>query len=497
MMQQPATVNSTLSWPAPPSMTLSDFYELFKKIQGEGQTKDAKTQTLNVACVFSPPAEGNQDVLQIQEDLPQEKADNQKEPEKKKAALKAIIADYNKGYGVNFDIYNFDGYYRDIQARIKDQQYPNKDLAHAEKIDIVIVVDMLLTGFDSKYLNTLYVAKNLKHHSLIQAFSRTNRVLNDTKPFGKILDFRQQEKEVNDAITLFSGEAGERAKDIWLVESAPKVIAKFDTAVKDLGKFMQAQGLPCRPEESANLKGNEARAGFITCFKEIRRLKTQLDQYSDLSDEDSARIEKLIPNEDLRAFQGAYLEIANKLKEGRTDEAPNSPEQQLDFEFVLFASAVIDYDYIMKLVSEYSKSKPEKQKMSKEQLLALIESDSKFIEERADIIAYINSLPIAKALNEEEARQGYERFKTEKFSKEIAATAKKHGLESKALAAFVDKIVDRMRFDEQELSALMEPLGLDWSERSDRELALMQDLTPMLHKRAEGRDISGLSYYEK
>jgi type I restriction enzyme R subunit len=97
-------------------------------------------------------------------------------------------------------------YYQDVQRRIKDQQYSNKDYSHENKIDITIVVDMLLTGFDSKYLNTLYVDKNLKYHGLIQAFSRTNRVLNDTKPYGNILDFRSQQESVNQAIALFSGE---------------------------------------------------------------------------------------------------------------------------------------------------------------------------------------------------------------------------------------------------------------------------------------------------
>ena len=93
-------------------------------------------------------------------------------------------------------------YYQDIQKRIKDQQYSNTDYPHKNKIDITIVVDMLLTGFDSKFLNTLYVDKNLKHHGLIQAFSRTNRILNGTKPYGNILDFRGQEKEVDEAIAL-------------------------------------------------------------------------------------------------------------------------------------------------------------------------------------------------------------------------------------------------------------------------------------------------------
>ena len=96
-----------------------------------------------------------------------------------------------------------------MQKRIKDQQWPNADYPAAQKIDITIVVDMLLTGFDSKYLNTLYVDKNLKYHGLIQAFSRTNRVLNGTKPYGNILDFRQQQGAVerldDDAVAFADG----------------------------------------------------------------------------------------------------------------------------------------------------------------------------------------------------------------------------------------------------------------------------------------------------
>lgn len=145
--------------------------------------------------------------------MEQEKEDNKQNPDEKKAALKSIIRDYNKQYGTNHNINEFDLYYQDVQKRIKDQQYSNADYPHKNKIDIVIVVDMLLTGFDSKYLNTLYVDKNLRYHGLIQAFSRTNRVLNDTKPYGNILDFRHQENAVNEAIALFSGEKSkEQAK---------------------------------------------------------------------------------------------------------------------------------------------------------------------------------------------------------------------------------------------------------------------------------------------
>ena len=180
-----------------------EYYNLFKEIQKKKQTENPNYVPLNIACVFSPPAEGNSDIQQIQEDLTQEKEDNKQKPEEKKAALKTIIADYNKQYGTNHEIYLFDLYYQDVQRRIKDQKYSNKDYPHKNKIDITIVVDMLLTGFDSKYLNTLYVDKNLKYHGLIQAFSRTNRVLNEIKPYGNILDFRSQQDAVNQAIALF------------------------------------------------------------------------------------------------------------------------------------------------------------------------------------------------------------------------------------------------------------------------------------------------------
>lgn len=119
-----------------------EYHRLFKEIQAQQQAQDSDFVPLHIACVFSPPAEGNKDVQQIQEDLPQEKADNQDAPDEKKAALKAIMADYNAQYGTNHDINYFDLYYQDVQKRIKDQQYSNHDYAHQHKIDIVIVVDL-------------------------------------------------------------------------------------------------------------------------------------------------------------------------------------------------------------------------------------------------------------------------------------------------------------------------------------------------------------------
>jgi len=374
-----------------------------------------------------PAADGDKDVQQIQEDLPQEKEDNAVEPEKKKEALKAILADYNARFGANHTIGEFDLYYQDVQKRIKDQQWPNADHPHAQKIDITIVVDMLLTGFDSKYLNTLYVDKNLKHHGLIQAFSRTNRVLNGTKPYGNILDFRQQQDAVDAAIALFSGEdAGPKAREIWLVDKAPVVIEKLQGALQKLDDFMQSQGLACAPEEVPNLKGDAARAAFINHFKEVQRLKTQLDQYTDLSADNAASIEQILPKEELLGFRGAYLETAQRFKaqQGKGDHKPSPDVDQLDFEFVLFASAVIDYDYIMGLIARFTDQAPGKQKMSREQLVGLIQSDAKFMDEREDIGAYIATLKAGEALSEVTIRAGYQRFKAEKQSEELADLAK-------------------------------------------------------------------------
>ena len=476
-----------------------EYYELFSEIQAYKLIEDEDFVPLNIACVFSPPAEGNKDVQQLQEDLQQEQADNKVEPEKKKEALESIISDFNQQYGTNHRITEFDLYYQDVQQRMKFQKFSNADYPHKNKIDLLIVVDMLLTGFDSKYLNTLYVDKNLKYHGLIQAFSRTNRILNDTKPYGNILDFRQQQAEVDRAIALFSGESvAERAKEIWLVEPAPKVIQKYQKAVEAMEKWMENKNLVAEPQEVYNIKGDAARVEFINRFKEVQRLKTQLDQYTDLNEEQKAKIEELMPEEQLRSFRSSYLEIAKQLKEIQQKEGGKAPEniQQLDFEFVLFASSVVDYDYIMNLIAKYTQGTPKKQKMTREQLIGVLSSSANLMEEREDIIDYINELEVGKALNEHEIKDGYQKFKEEKMAKKLAGIAQRNGLEFSALQQFTDAIISRLIFDAEKLSELFEPFDLSWKERTKRELALMEELTPILKKKAEGREISGLKAYE-
>jgi type I restriction enzyme, R subunit len=479
------------------------YYDTFKEAQAARQAADPEFHPLSVACVFSPPGDVSADVRQIQEDLPQERADNQRDPEEKKKALTAIISDYNGQFATNHSIREFDLYYQDVQKRIKDQQFPNADLPKKgrEKIDVTIVVDMLLTGFDSKYLNTLYVDKSLKHHGLIQAFSRTNRVLNTSKPYGHILDFRNQRANVDEAIAMFSGTKADQAREIWLVDRAPKVIEKLKTAVQNLSDFMKSQGLDARPEAVANLKGDDARIAFVKQFKEVQRLQTQLDQYTDLTGEEKRTIEQVLPEDELKGFRGQYLETAQRLREQQGkpgDDRKPADLDQLDFEFVLFASALIDYDYIIGLIARFTRQDPKKAKMSREQLIGLIGSDAKFMDERETITDYVRSLEAGRPLDESAVREGYLQFKAEQDAQEVAGIAKMHGLTLQALQAFVDRILQPpMVFDAERLNDLLAPLDLGWRARTGKELALMADLVPLLKKRAAGREIAGLSAYEE
>jgi len=199
----------------------------------------------------------------------------------------------------------------------------------------------------------------------------------------------------------------------------------------------------------------------------------------------------------LRSFRSSYLEIAKQLKEVQQKEGDKAPEniQQLDFEFVLFASAIIDYDYIMKLTAANLGKKPSKQRMTKEQIKGLLKSNSNFIEDE-DISEFIDSLDWTIGQSENQLKQNFQKFKEEKIATTLAKIAQNNGLEVEALQQFTDEIISRMIFDADKLSELFEPLDLGWKERTKRELALMEELTHILKKKAEGHEISGLKAYD-
>ncbi len=200
----------------------------------------------------------------------------------------------------------------------------------------------------------------------------------------------------------------------------------------------------------------------------------------------------------MQEFRSSYIETAKQLRAIQQKEGDQAPTeiQQLDFEFVLFASTIIDYDYIMSLIADSTQKKPARQKMTKAQVISLLSSDSGMMNEQEDLTDYINSLDWNSGKDVAQLKKGYETFKDDKYNKELTAIAQVHGLQTADLKRFVDNIMSRMIFDGEKLTDLLEPLELSWKARRVKELALMVDLVPQLKKIAEGREISGLAAYD-
>lgn len=149
-----------------------------------------------------------------------------------------------------------------------------------------------------------------------------------------------------------------------------------------------------------------------------------------------------MPEDTLRAFRGAYIDVAQRLKseQGKENEDKNSEVEQLDFEFVLFSSAIIDYDYIMALIAKYTQTEPKKQKMSKEQLIGMLSATSNLLDEREDIIEYIDSLQVGVALDEKEIKAGYQKFRERKTIRKLMSLQKNMGLKSKVCRRLFRKL---------------------------------------------------------
>lgn len=477
-----------------------EYCRIFDEIQFERGEHDSSYKPLRIACLFSPPAEGNRDIMQIQEELDQERQDNQVDPLGKKEALRRIISIYRKTYGGNFCIEEFDRYNSDVQQRIKRQG--QEDVPREQKIDITIVVDMLLTGFDSKYLNTLYVDKGLQYHGLIQAFSRTNRVLNDRKPFGKILDFRAQSADaLNTAVKLFSGER-DKSKDaakIWLTKSAEEVVELLDVAVQRLYTMMKSHGLEPEPEEVPNLKGDAARAEFVEIFKDVQRPILQLDQYIDIPPELQACINAIMPPEKRLAFRTAYLELGRELRQKGAAESPDDASeptdvmQDIDFELVLFASAIIDYDYIISLIARMVNEKePERREVTREEIVALLRSHSNLPEDREDILEFVGHPEAINGRTADEISDEFRRFREAKWHRLVHEMAQRHGVDQGRLSDFIESTLDVMRYDDSHLSDLFTDEGLGWRDRVTKKNALRADLVPLIRLRAAGQTIDNL-----
>ena len=480
--------NALLATPSIPDAIM--FYQIFKDMQEVMKSENPDYVPLNITAVFTPPMRNSSD-----EDLPQEEADNKDNPEGNREALQHIIDEYNQRYDTNFSVDLFDEYYRDVQGRVKDQKYPNKDYPHSKKLDVVIVVEMMLTGFDSKFLNTLYVAKDLKWHGLIQAFSRTNRILDGTKPYGNIICYRDLEAAMDDAMVLFSGFDKDKGKEYWLVEPAESVVEKYKNAITQLQTVMNGMGLDCKPEEVINIPQGENTSNFIDAFKEVQRLSIRLDQYVDMPEELKAAIETAMPEDTLQQFRTAYLDLARRRRNENSHQSKEAPDDEPDFELSLFSSAVVDYDYIMKLLAKYTDTHFEKVKITKEQLLEILSSSVDLMNEREYLKAFIEEeLKKGSGVSEAEIRERYKAYKDKRFNQQIVALAGEYGIDAAALERFVAETAKLRRLDEDALRELVSHID-NWKQRKAAKEGMLAKLAPLFALLSNGNAIEGLNAY--
>ncbi|TPW36859.1 type I restriction endonuclease subunit R [Oecophyllibacter saccharovorans] len=488
------------------------YYDLFETLQAQLQRENPDYKPLNIACVFSPPPAlpGQQEPRldkDLTEDLEQERAeysqDNAEETARKSAALSRIISDYNQAFSTHQSIQEFDRYYRDVQQRIKDQA--RSDLKPQNKINLTIVVDMMLTGFDSKYLNTLYVDKNLKHHGLIQAFSRTNRVLDGSKPAGNVLDFRNQQENVNNAVALFSGLEGEQEqRSTWLVESAEEKIHAYQQAVSSLHNFMESAGLQPLPSEVVNLKGDDARRSFMKKYSEVQKIANQLSQYVTLSDEQRHIIQQALPPEMQKGFKAAYLETSKLLGAPETERSAEEEAAQdsFDFELELFADNLIDYDFIINLMAAYTRStEPEQRRLKRDEILTLLKSDAKFMADEALLRSFIEDiLGDGKPRTKGEIDTAFSHYRQNRFKDQARTLAESYNVQPEVLWQVVQTIITHKSLEASALLPLLNEDGLSFKARMTQRTEFGKDLVKLLRTMQEvgeaPDDIRGLNHYE-
>ena len=303
--------------------------------------------------------------------------DLDKNPVHSRESLDRIMEDYNKMYKTNFTSNTFDSYFRDICKRIKNTE-----------IDIVIVVNMLLTGFDAKRLNTLYVDKPLKYHDLIQAFSRTNRVETDTKPFGNIVCYRTTKTSVDEAVKLFS-----QTDSVDTVIMAPyeKYLEKFKNAVNKLLEITPVV------ESVDSLEREEDIKEFIIAFREVAKVLVSLKTFNQF-DLDNA--DTLLNTQMFEDYKSKYYELYRKLS---TDKEKSSILNDVTFSLELIQTDKINVSYILNLIRNVDLSNEEQKKKDIEDIqgkLVNITDDELFL--KADLIkSFLSS--ILPALKEEDS----------------------------------------------------------------------------------------------
>ena len=366
--------------------TLIKYYDIFKR------KKDAGEHDLRIATIFSYGT--NEDDEDAQDYLPGDMMQQAAEPtlayksSHTREKLDAYITDYNSMYNTSFstkDSQQFENYFKDISKRLKERE--KTTFQDRDRLDIVIVVNMMLTGFDAKKVNTLYVDKNLKYHGLIQAYSRTNRILGEQKSQGNILCFRNLKDATDTAITLFSNKD---AIEEIILPPYDKIAEKFDEALKNLLEIAPTF------ESVDDLQSETEEVAFVQAFRRLLRAKNVLESYTDFDWEDLGIDEQTFEN-----YKSKYLDLYDKVKDD-TKKEKTSILDDIDFELELIHRDQINVAYILQLLAKLKSANVSEAKAQKKAIIDMLSGDvelrskreliEKFIEENLPHISDVDNI---------------------------------------------------------------------------------------------------------
>lgn len=373
--------------------SLIKYYDIFQRKKEDGQ------HDLRIATIFSYVA--NEDDADANGFIPEELSITE-EPRvlyglnaHSREKLDQYIENYNKMFGTNFstkDSESFYNYYNDISKKLKDRERlpENPD----DRIDILLVVNMFLTGFDAKKINTIYVDKNLKYHGLIQTYSRSNRILNEQKSQGNIVVFRNLKNATDEAITLFSNK---EAIEIIIMKPYEEYVKKFNEAFIALLKITPTV-------DSVNeLKSEDDEFEFVKSFRDLMRIKNILVTFSDFNWEDLSMGEQLFEN-----YKSKYLDLYEKVKNEHQKEKVSILED-VDFELELIHRDEINVAYIIQLLIKLKSKVKKDVEQTEKEIFNLLNTVTHLRSKRELIEQFIqDNLP--EITNSDDIPQEFERF---------------------------------------------------------------------------------------
>lgn len=409
--------------------SLIRYYDIFKRKKLAGE------HNLNIATIFSYAA--NEDDADANGFIPEE-VSVVEEPRAlyglqahSREKLDEFIEDYNQLYDVKYstktseDFYN---YYNDISKKLKDRERQPENVNN--RIDVLLVVNMFLTGFDAKKVNTLYVDKNLKYHGLIQAFSRTNRILNEQKSQGNIVVFRNLKNRTDEAITLYSNK---EAIEVIIMKPYEDYAAKFDEA------FEHLISLTPTVDSVNDLETEDDELEFIKAFRELMRIKNILNAFSDFKWDDLKMTEQQFED-----FKSKYLDLYDKVKSNHQKEKVSILED-VDFELELIHRDEINVSYIIQLLIKLkSQTQKDKTKAEKE-IFNLLSTDATLRSKRELIEKFIlENLPVIS--DPDNITPAFEQFWYEEQQKEFSKIVQEENLSAEK----TEKLIEDYLFAERE-----------------------------------------------